>query len=700
MATEAGCADRIEPSEIVSLYLDVLLPRGERLGLRQLELKSAQSLGALALRCDVTLRNRFLNAVDVSGWLRFAHTSPDETVTFRNLLARRVRLHVRVLSRAIAGWPTEVPDELVDALAHAIRAGATDQHERGRVDAFVPGVEFGHPWAEEQPIAHDLAAALRRLRGNSLQKLLTQLCQVEEPIVLAGIVANTPTAVNEQLKAHLLTLTPETSSDVWSWPALQARVEALLNAGLPEIAETFMAAERDAVTFGPVPGREISMLRASLRVQLLREDWPAIESYVFPENMSEAVRREAADVLLFYRGVAELKKGGGNLAAAEVIFLQLTKRHRGVTSYALNLFASRVQRLLGGDAFGLLSGEALTQAKSYLAEAERETRPLVQHSAPDLKALDSNRAMLLLAAGQPRESLQVSLTLRETNFDEHIEGFRALAMARLGSKREALAALTQAERVFGRTDFLSAIRENIDTHHPYITAPSLSLDDDPVPGIRQAFEAFARLGHVEQAEVLQSHGRLDLYLLEEVRGACASLVALAPMMKELGMLRLEDDISGVFKQILRSRLLLTQWAAEDQPRGGFSKSGGVGERDLVISKGSATIAVLEALIVDSVETGNLTSHFNKLLGYDTCRFFFHITYARRSNCAGILRHLRTACTSPPAGIDFSRTDDLADFDSMPVGFKAHFQIDSRSIVVFFLALDMGQAIQRAAAQMQ
>ncbi|MDB5823890.1 MAG: hypothetical protein JWR21_2594 [Herminiimonas sp.] len=405
-------------------------------------------------------------------------------------------------------------------------------------------------------------------------------------------------------------------------------------------------------------------------------------------------------MLLFYRGVAELKKPQGSPAAAEALFLGLTQRHPGATSYLLNLFASRVHRLLGGDTFGLLSGVSLTQARRYLAEAQQDIRPLIQHSIPDLKALDSNRAMLLLAVNQPRESLQVLLELRETNFDATTEGFWALALARLGSTREALAVLTQTERIFGRSDILSAIRENIDTRRPYATATSLSLDDDPVPGIRQAFEAFARLGHVEQAEILQSRGQLDLYLLEEIRGACASLVALAPMMKELGMVRLEDDISGILKQILRSRLLLPQWAVEDQPRGGFSRSGGVGERDFVVSKGSATLAVLEALIVDTVETGNLTSHFKKLLGYDTCRFFFHITYARRANCAGILAHLRAACMTPPSGINFVRSESLEDFDSMPVGFKAHYEIDSRSVVVVFLALEIGQPIQRAAAAAQ
>lgn len=695
--SDGGGVDRIDPSEIVALYLDVLLLQNERGGLAQLGLPAAQSFVSLALRCAENLRRRFLGAVDVRAWLQSAPTAPDEQPSVRNLLARRIRVHIRLLSRAMAGWPTEVPNELIDALSNAVHAGATDQPQRGRVDAFVPGPGFGFTWGEEQPIALDLAGALRRLQGNSLQQLVTELCQIDEPIVLAGIIANTPVAVHEQIKRRLQTLTPENAPEVWSWPALQARVDALLNAELPEVAEVFITAEREASTWGPVPGREIATIRATLRMLLLRQDWPAIASYSLPDNLSEAIRREGGDLLLFYRGIAELKKPDGNPAAAEAMFLDLNQRNRGVTSYPINLFACRVSRLLSGDSFGLLSGEVLTQAKRYLAEAQQETRPLIQHSPADLKALDVNRAMLQLAVGQPRESLQVLMDLSDASHDANIEGFRALAMARLGRKREALVVLTQAESAFGRSDLLSAIRANIDTHRPYATAPNMLLDDDPVPGIRHAFEAFSRLGAVEQAQVLQSRGSLEYYLLEEVRGACASIVALAPMMRELGMVRIEDDISGVLKQVLRSRLLLTQWAVEDQPRGGFSQPGGVGERDLVISKGSATLAVIEALITDSVATGNLTSHFTKLLGYDTCRFFFHITYARRSNCAAILAHLRTACASPPSGFTHRRTEELEDYDSMPVGFKAYYELDSRNVVVVFLALEIGQPIQRAAA---
>lgn len=699
LASDGGCADRIAPSEMVALYLDVVMPLGKSLAPRILESKGAQLLVALALRCDAILRSRFLNAIDVSAWLQHAPASEDEQYTYRDQLKRRIRLHIRVMCRAIAGWPTEIPEDLVESLAHAVRAGAIDQPERGRIDAFALGFNVISPWAsEDRPIALDLAAAIRSVQGDAVQRLVTVFCQIEEPAVLAGIVANTPSDLNRQIRTHLQTLTPENSPQVWSLHAFQARIESLLNAELVDVADIFIAAERGAQTLGNVPGREILALRERLRVLILREDWSAIAAYSLPGEMTGPASQEARDTLHFYQALAELKNPGGNTEAAEAIFLALTGRNPRLISYRVNLFATRVNRLLHGDNFQIISGEALRQARRYLGEAQRETRPLIQHSTLDLKVLDFNRAMLHLAVNQPRESLQVLLELRETSFEANIEGFRALALARLGSKREALAALAQAERVFGRSDFLSAIRENIDAHRPYATAPNLSLSDDPVLGIRQAFEAFSRLGHVEQAEILQSRGRLDLYLLEEVRGACASLVAVAPMMRELGVAR-EDDISGILKQILRSRLLLPKWTVEDQSRGGFSRSGGVGERDIVVSNGAETLAVLEALIVDFVETVSLTSHFNKLLGYDTCRFFFHITYARRANGAGILDHLRSACTAPPSGFNYIRSENLEDFGSMPVGFKAHYESNSRNIIVVFLALELGQPIQRAAAAM-
>ncbi len=121
---------------------------------------------------------------------------------------------------------------------------------------------------------------------------------------------------------------------------------------------------------------------------------------------------------------------------------------------------------------------------------------------------------------------------------------------------------------------------------------------------------------------------------------------------------------------------------------------------MVVSKGSTTLAVIEALIVDSVEKCNLTAHFHKLLGYDTCRFFFHVTYVRHADCIRVLNHLKTTCRTPPPGFRYTRSEDLPDVDSMPVGFKAQYSINLRDVEVVFLVLDMYQQGQRTASAAQ
>jgi hypothetical protein len=139
---------------------------------------------------------------------------------------------------------------------------------------------------------------------------------------------------------------------------------------------------------------------------------------------------------------------------------------------------------------------------------------------------------------------------------------------------------------------------------------------------------------------------------------------------------------------------------QDQPRVGVAQSGGVGERDIVISKGTVELAVLEALTVESVVTTDLTSHFKKLFKYGNCRFFFHITYSRGAKLTGVIRHLKTTCASPPDGIGYQGIEDLPDHDSAPVGFNAFYTIESRQIIMTFLVLDMGRSPKKKATPEQ
>ena len=698
LAAEGGCIDLIAQDSAVGIYLENILPNGQALRPGFLEAPGAAALTELAFRCEANMCSRYLSAIEIATWLQTAPTAEDQRFSFIQQTLRRVRLHIRVLSRAVAGWPGKIRPELANALPQAVRAGADDNPDRGRLDAFALGLHFDQEFGpQERPIALDLSAALLRLEGLERQSLLTSLCQVNEPAVLAGIVAEVPHDFSSQLRMHLQTLTPSNSSNAYTLSALQTRISTLLDAGLPDIAVRFMEDERAAIPGRRVPHREIASVRSDLLSKYLIHEWQAIMCFQVPATVPEAERQEANEAVAFFRALTHLRMPGGDVRQAEGELIRLSQRNPASTSYLTNLFASRVQRLLAEDSLKQLSGTDRAEAVRTIGDVLREVRPALQHSTRDLNAFDTNLALLLLAVNQPRESLHFLLDLRDRTYEPRVEALRALALARIGCTREALEVLRQAERVFGPLELFSGIRANIDGHRPFRTAPTLSLEDNPVPGLRHAYAAIRRLGHTEQAEVLEAHGRLDLFLLEHVRGACSSLVALVPMMRNLGVLKFEDDINSILKQVLLSRLLHVEWQVSDQSRGGFSGSGGVGERDLEVAKGSATLAVIEALIVDSVERGNLTFHFNKLLGYATCRFFFHVTYVRRANCDAVVAHLKAASQSPTPGISYVRSEDLPDVDSMPIGFQVLYRIDSRDVQVVFLVLDMNQQVQRSAA---
>lgn len=701
LASEGSSSTRISPETAVTLYVDVLIQKGERVSVKLLSVDEARTLLTLANRCSAELRNRFLAVGDVSAQVMTGPPTPEEHHSFDELQARRVRLHIRVLARATASWTGAVPMEVIRALVRTIQVGAVDHRDRGRVDAFAFGFGYGEQWSvQERPLAQDIAAVLRRLDEPSRRTLVSELCQMTEPYVLAGLIAETPAEIHHQFKDRLNSLTPETSSEVRNIAALQARVEALLTIDMFELADAFSQAQRQANSRRVRPEQAVDDVRASLRAMFARSDWNGIASFALPAGLPFQQQRDVSDTQRFYQALAELRKPNGQAAHAEAIFNDLAGRHSAVTAYKTNLFASRLQRLLGGDSFRLLAGNDLAEGSRLLVDAKQNLRPLLANSAFDLRALDINRITLMLACGQNHECLHALLELPVAESDARTEGFKALALARTGSRLEAVALLAETESRYGRSDLLSAVHANIDVHRRFHLTTSLTITEDVVPGIRHSIEALRGLGHGDQARVLQSQGRLDLYLLEQVRGAAASVVALAPMMLPLGLERSEDNISAVLKQILLSRLLLVQWEIGDQSQGGFSQALNAGERDIVIAKGPAVLAVVEAVAIEYVERVELTSHFTKLFGYATCSSFFHLTYARRSNCAGIITHLRDMCTRPPAGISFHSFEPLDGESSEPVGLKAFYEVDARQVTVFFLVLEIGQELQRAAAAAQ
>jgi hypothetical protein len=267
----------------------------------------------------------------------------------------------------------------------------------------------------------------------------------------------------------------------------------------------------------------------------------------------------------------------------------------------------------------------------------------------------------------------------------------------MGGVAEAMAMLDQAEQVLGGTGVLHSARAHIKSGKAFLAIANVSAEDNPVPRIKIAFFDLQQMDHMRQAEVLYSPPEpFDNFVIEHVRAAAGSVTSLVPMMKTVKIDSCEDDLSALIRELLASRFQFLGWSVPDQSKGGFTAKGNPGERDLLLQKDNATLAVIEAVVCkESVTKQDLTSHFQKLLGYSTCRLFFHLTYAYSKNPSSILEHLRkTAEKDAPPGFKYLRREEIPLTDSRPTGFIARYAGDAYEVKVVFLLLDMGQHPQK------
>jgi hypothetical protein len=166
----------------------------------------------------------------------------------------------------------------------------------------------------------------------------------------------------------------------------------------------------------------------------------------------------------------------------------------------------------------------------------------------------------------------------------------------------------------------------------------------------------------------------------------------------------EDNLTAFIRENLTARFEFAGWSVPDQSKGGFTAKQNAGERDLLLKKGSSTLAVIEAVVCRRPVTQEwmrqeLTSHLQKVLAYAPCRLFFHVTYAYIENPASILVQLKhTAENDVPVGFTYRLLEDIPFTDARPVGFAARYAGEFGEIKVVFLVLDMGQSHQREAAK--
>ena len=686
-------------NSLVGIYIGSITCHHQLRSADRVTTAGAAALFKLAMRAPQELRDEFLRLFHGTAPPSDGFSAAELTREYRT--AYSLRLHIRVLCRAVVGLGRSATDELVGALSDAVRVGALQHREKGRVSAFAPHYESGllHS-STTAPIAADIGSALHAVCGSQRDRLLGAILETDEPLVLAQLVRMGPVATRPRIEARINGLTPDTAGSIFSLTEAQARVDGLLSSGLNEAANRFLAAEEALHTAGIVPGRDLLHLQSTLRLRLLQSDWSAIEQTTLPEQLGTNEKQNGIDTLAFYRALAALKNPQGDREAAEATLAALHRRHRHVASYALNLFAIRIVLLLGDSPFAQLQGLELERGRALLENAT-EAMQSVGHIDDDVRCgFLFNRALLLLAVGDTSRAQEVLTSISEHKPSERRAAYLAIAQSRLGRSHEAVAMLDRAIEEFGRGELLSSARTHVLTDESVHVWPSTIWADDAAPKIRNALVDFKRLHPSRQAFVLSPlSGSIDELMLELVRSAASSVTALVPMMTVIALDDCEDDVTSLLKELLVAAVRFLEWSVSDQSRGGFTGGPRAGERDLVLTRGSTTMAVVEAVVFGrKTAWDDVRAHFLKLFGYSTCFSFFLLIYAYRPDLAATLERLKQmARDDAPMGFGFSEVRDLQYVDAGPTGFIAYFDAELGRVSMSFLLLDMRQMAQRETA---
>jgi len=696
-----GIEDKVDADTIVTAYARSIARGDYSLSAHRIGVAGAAALARMAGRTPA-LRHQFLYPMEVRG--RFAAAAPQENeLILADSIGRSLRTHIRILCRAVIGGATDAAADLFDALVAAVRAGALEHKEKGRVAAFAPRFEnrIGAP-VSDRPLAADLASALASVDRPRQEALLAVILETDEPLILAQLLSKSPPNLRSDIERRITALAPIDAAAIRSLPEMQARIDALLTAGAADAAASYMTAEVSLRTLGNPAGRELVQFQNKLRLDFLREDWVAIAATAHPNFSAPMEQAAAVEALHQFHALAALKRENRSPAFAKEVFASLFAKRPSLI-FAANWFAAEISDLLQTDSFALLKGDQIRQGQKAIDELERMMEQL---PAPLIdEGRECNRALLLLALGEPSQALTVLSTVTLVRLQDTAAAYRAIALARLGRQSEATAALDVAEHTFGRTPVLAAARSHIANGASFLSVPEVSVFENLVDNVASAIARFRTMNPDDQARVLQRQvDPFEALLVDYVRAAADAVVSLVPMMKGVRIDSIEDDLTAFIQHLLAARIQFLGWSAGDQSRGGYSARGNPGERDLLITWGSSVLALIEAVICDkplthSVMKADLESHFQKLLGYGNPRVFFHLTYAYIEDKVGLMQALEMlAEMASPPGFTYLGREPIPHDDSRPPGFVARYSADFGEVKVVFLVLNLGQQRQRQAAK--
>ena len=692
-------SEEVDPKPLVEGYVRCMTDDDVMLSARGITASSAANLYRLAVRMPDEASHRFLYPFNIDERLSTRQT--EIRFTPANETARALRTHIRLLCRIIIGAGERPDTVLIEALVSALRSGSVTDFEQARVGVFAPNFEVRHFFeSQDRPIAADIGGALSVLGGADATKLLDAVLETDEPMVLAQLLGYCPINIQEAIKQRLSEMTPVEAAPIRSLDEAQIRIDALLSAGLGEVAEHFIRDEVTLETLGRVPGRKAIQFRQLLRSRVLMEDWTGIITQDIPSDLTHSESETARQTLTFYKAVAALNNPEGDRRGAVQLFSELHQRDPTVPAYAINMFLARVGVLLENDLLGSLEEHQLICAEATLAETEEKLAKLPHLSQSDGSIYRCYKALLILAMGKPAQAHEILASLECREVQDTIVAFDGVAMIRLGRLKEAVAMLSEATRTYGDTRVLKAAKSHIENGSPFVHMFGLAPDDEIVEATSQAVFRLKQMAPMQQAQVLKPWNEpFEELMLDYVVAATTSVGNLVPVMKNLKLDSQEDDITAIVREFLGGQLKFLEWHVSDHSREGFSAKGNSGKPDLVIRSGTSTLSVIEALVCrDAIRSAELRKHFLKLFGYSTSNICFLVTYTFKNVSDTITRIRQIARNDVPDGYDCVEMADISLTDSQLRGFYARYSSNGTSVKVVFLVLDMVQSEKRSTAR--
>ena len=653
---------------------------------RWLDTAGAAVLARVAMQYE-DLRASIFKPIDLDAAFRL---QPDDSVLLA--LGLSMREQIRMLSRAVTGWASAVPDALVDALVKTIESSARERKGRATVDAFSFHHEMPFSRWRGPRLESDLIDALERLQIPAQQEKLVQaLLLVEEPVVLAMLARHAPKAHQKVVRTRLESMTPGMASVPNFITQSAERAQAFLDLNMPEAAAPYLQESDEVLRVAKRPELAVHALNQRLQFLYLSERYAEIAAADMPADLRPEQRQEAHRTLDFYKAIACLR-ATPSMAGNAVATLRRLYQQAPISSYAINLFAAQIVEILGGDLFRSLSGEEADTARRALEETDRAIPSARELSSLSRSIHIPNCATVLLALGQHKLALQRLSELTPNEVSLQSTAFEAIALARQGAGDRAHALLRSSEERHGSDSLLVAARGYIEHTGGFEAAPLVLSKQEWEVQLRSAMRLFLELSPAEQARVLRG----TPLALEEVLTS-AFQDAIAAFERTLSFLKLheknlhEDDFNGILAALLEARLEgIFGWQAHEQSPGGFTRNGNAGRRDFVLRRNSVDIAVVEALKSDRPNDERIAEHLHKLFGYSTTNFFFYVIYSSRRDVAEMRAAARAVAAQPPAGTTYLRSCDIPADGARPGALRAAYLRNGTPVTVIFFAIDMLQ----------